>query len=172
MNNLVYQEWAGIVYASQLTHIVAKVLDRNLPYHTYIPWVVEPFQWTPYAGESNSITLTVKVWMTRHIFLAFFPMIPIKVHTEPANVVKTAVKFWHSQMNFQLKFPCDINCRKRHYSESTLLHLRACVIGSQSPNFVIHSLRNFWCCNGLVMEAEVGTADKTNTFLLDFDNSL
>ena len=55
------------------------------------------------------------------------------------DVVKNTVKSWNSQMNFHSVeiFPCDVNCRKRHHSGSTLLHMRACAIGSQSNyNFV------------------------------------
>jgi len=29
--------------------------------------------------------------------------------------------------------PRDVNCHKRHHSGSTLLHMRACAMGSQSP---------------------------------------
>jgi len=51
------------------------------------------------------------------------------------DVVKNTAKSWNSRMNFHSVeiFPRDVNCRKRHHSGSTLLHMRACVIGSQSP---------------------------------------
>ena len=62
------------------------------------------------------------------------------------DTVKNRVKR-HSQMNFHSVkiFPRDVNCRKRDYSGSTLLHVclrTESVMGSQSPTS--KTLSHFW----------------------------
>jgi len=78
------------------------------------------------------------------------------------DVVKNTVKSRNSQMNFHSVeiFPRDVNCRKRHYSGSTLLHMRACAIGSQSPTST--TLSHFWLL-GSKYEHEMGPKTKTNS---------
>jgi len=79
------------------------------------------------------------------------------------DVVKNTVKSWNSQMNFHSVeiFPRDVNCRKRHHSGSTLLHMRACAIGSQSPTST--TLSHCWLL-GSKYEHEMGPKTKTNTY--------
>jgi len=79
------------------------------------------------------------------------------------DVVKNTVKSWNSQMNFHSVeiFPRDVNCRKRHHSGSTLLHMRACAIGSQSPTST--ALSHFWLL-GSKYEHEMDPKTKTNTY--------
>ena len=57
--------------------------------------------------------------------------------------------------------PRDVNCRTRHLSGSTLLHMRACAVGSLSPTSTTRS------CFGLLgpkFERKMGTKTKTNTY--------
>jgi len=58
-------------------------------------------------------------------------------------------------------FPRDVNCCKRHHSGSALLHMRACVIGSQSPTST--TLSHFSLL-GSKYEHEMGPKTKTNTY--------
>ena len=75
------------------------------------------------------------------------------------DVAKNTVKSWNSQMNFHSVeiLPRDVNCRKRHHSGSTLLHMRACAIGSQSPTST--TLSHFWLL-GSKYEHEMGPKTK------------
>ena len=79
------------------------------------------------------------------------------------DVVKNTIKSWNSQMNFHSVeiFPRDVNCHKRHHSRSTLLHTRACVIGSQSPTST--TLSHLWLLRSKY-EHEMGPKTKTNTY--------
>jgi len=79
------------------------------------------------------------------------------------DVLKNTVKSWNSQMHFHSVeiFPWDINCRKRHHSESTLLHVCACAMCSQSPTSA--TLSHFWLL-GSKYECEMGPKTKTNTY--------
>jgi len=49
-------------------------------------------------------------------------------------------------MNFHSveTFQCDINYRKRHRSGSTLLHVRACAMGSQSLTSTTCHTSDYW----------------------------
>ena len=66
-------------------------------------------------------------------------------------------------MNFHSMeiFPRDVNCRKRHHSGSTLLHMHASAIGSQSPTST--TLSHFRLL-GSKYEHEMGPKTKTNTY--------
>ena len=66
-------------------------------------------------------------------------------------------------MDFDLVeiFPRDVNCRKRHHSGSTLLHMRACAIGSQSPTST--TLSHCWLL-GQKNGREMGPKTETNTY--------
>jgi len=79
------------------------------------------------------------------------------------DVVKYTVKSWNSQINFHSVeiFPRDVNCRKRHHSGSTLLHMRACAVGSQSPTST--TLPHFWLLESKY-QREMGPKTKPNTF--------
>ena len=79
------------------------------------------------------------------------------------HIVTKTVKSWNSQMNFHSVeiFPRDVNCRKRHHSGSTLLHMRACVMGSQSPTST--TLSHFWLL-GSKYHREIDPKTKTNTY--------
>jgi len=76
------------------------------------------------------------------------------------EVVKNMVKSGNSQMNFLSVeiFPRDVNCRKRHHSGSTLLHMHTCAMRSQSS-----TLSHFWLL-GSTDEHEMGPKTKTNTY--------
>jgi len=82
----------------------------------------------------------------------------IKVHTE--------VKSWNSQMSFHSveTFPHDVNCRNRHRSGSTLLHMRACAMGSQSRTST--TLSHFWLLGSKYQayQREMDPKTKTNTY--------
>jgi len=76
------------------------------------------------------------------------------------DVVKNTVKSWNSQMNFH-----SVENRWRKLSQktsqrSTLLHMRACAMGSQSPTT---TLSHFWLL-GSKYQREVGSKTKTNTY--------
>jgi len=79
------------------------------------------------------------------------------------DVIKNTVKSWNSQINLHSveNFPRDVNCRKRHHSRSTLLHMRACAMGSQSPAST--ALSHFWVL-GSNYEHKMGPKTKTNTY--------
>jgi len=79
------------------------------------------------------------------------------------DVVKNTVKSWNSQMNFHSVeiFPRHVNCYKRQHSGSTLLHMRACAMGSQSPTST--TLSHFWLL-GSKYQHEMGPKMKTNTY--------
>jgi len=110
-----------------------------------------------------------KGWMTRH----FFWLIRISVSQNlpesnkssywAGDAVKNTVKSWNSQMNFhsvEISLH-DVNCRKRHHSGSTLLHMRACAMGSQSPTST--TLTHFWLL-GSKYQCEMDPKTKTNTY--------
>ena len=88
----------------------------------------------------------IKGWMTRLIRISVSQNLPEpnKSSYWAVDVVKKTVKSWNSQMNFYSVeiFPRDVNCRKRHHSGSTLLHMRTCAMGSQSPTST--TLAHFW----------------------------
>ena len=114
------------------------------------------------------IPLSLKGWMTRQIFFGLSESVSQNLPESnrssfwAGDVVKNTVKSWNSQMNFHSVeiFPRDVNCRKRHHSGSTLLHMRACVIGSQSPTST--TLSHFWLL-GSKYEHEMGPKTKTKT---------
>jgi len=76
------------------------------------------------------------------------------------DVLKNTVKSRNSQMNFHSIeiFPRDIHCRK---IGSTLLHMRACAIGSQSPTST--TLSHFWLLRSKY-EHEMGPKTRTKTY--------
>ena len=57
-------------------------------------------------------------------------------------------------------FPRDVSCRKRQNSGSTLLHMRACAMGRQSPTST--TLSHFRLL-GSKYEREMGPKTKTKT---------
>ena len=115
------------------------------------------------------IPLSLKGWMTRQIFFGLSESVSQNLPESnrssfwAGDVVKNTVKSWNSQMNFHSVeiFPRDVNCRKRHHSGSTLLHMRACAIGSQSPTST--TLSHFWLL-GSKYEHEMGPKTKTNIY--------
>ena len=117
----------------------------------------------------NYMVKGVKSWMTRQIFLLFRIRVSQNLPESnkslswAGNVVKNTVKCWNSQMNFHSVeiFLRDVNSRKRHHSESTLLHLRTCAMGSQSP---ISTPSSHFCLLGSRYELEMGPKAKTNTY--------
>ena len=111
----------------------------------------------------------LKGWMTRQIF--FDIKISVSQNLPEWNkspywardVVKNTVKSWNSQMNFHSVeiFPHDVNCRKRLHSGSTLVHMRTCAMGSQSPTSI--TLLHFWLLRSKY-EHDMGPKTKTNTY--------
>jgi len=106
------------------------------------PWAIPLSQYLKHR-YTHFTFLWFKGWMTRQIFFGLSESVCLKTYLSGIKV-KNTVKSWNSQMNFHSVevFPCDVNCRKRHHSGSTLLHMRVCVIGSQTPTSTTFS--HFW----------------------------
>jgi len=125
-------------------------------------------------GESKSdcdnkcFSFALKVGWRGELFLAYQnqcvskPTWVEKSSYWAGDVVKNTVKSWNSQMNFHSVeiFPRDVNCPKRHHSGSTLLHMRACAMGSPSPTST--TLSHFWLL-GSKYEHKMGPKTKPNT---------
>jgi len=58
-------------------------------------------------------------------------------------------------------FLCDVNCRNRHHSGSTLIHMRAWAMGSQCSTSTTLSPFSLL---GSKYEHEMGPKTKTNTY--------
>ena len=124
------------------------------------------------VSQSLKITTGLKVgW--RGKFVSWLIRISVSENLPESNkssywardVVKNTLKSWNSQMNshsFEI-FPRDVNCRKRRHSGSTLLHMHACAIGSQSPTST--TLSHFWILESKY-EHEMGPKTKTKTYVI------
>jgi len=140
----------------------AETLVNRLNQH----WTVRT-NWFDHQQQKNAAVLKVG-WRAN-----FFRLIKISVPQNlpesnkssywAGDVVKNTVKSWNSQMNFHSVkiFPRDVNCRKRHHSGSTLLHMRACAIDSQTPTST--TLSHFWLL-GSKYEHEMSPKAKTKTY--------
>jgi len=162
-----------VYYKRDILHVGLCKFPQNLsPTKWHLPAVCMQFSIEGNNRQKfslNKIGFELKGWMTRQ----FFWLIKISVSQNlpesnkspywAGGVVKNTVKSWNSQMNFHSVeiFPRDVNCRKRHHSGSTLLHMRACAIGSQS--LTSKTLSHFWLL-GSKYQSEMGPKTKTNTY--------
>ena len=79
-----------------------------------------------------------------------------------------------NELSFSWNFPArDVNCRKRHHSGSTILHLHACVMGSQSLTSktfgtLLTTVVGVWAWNGLKKESREINATTNSSVLISY----